>query len=744
MSCLKKIPKNSMNSQDKKVKRTVITAKNTKTSKEDGNHDQNTNKNKTYFTQKQIESSIYRLSRVKNNIGSNRTFEKEIQEPFSSSFFRDHPEMLDMRTPSEKLTEYYSKFNQNTESSNQKNKLTKIEQIKLLSQIIILEEMVHGINSFDVLKVHVMLASLYNRTHKPEPAKRHLENAKQIQQELQQIEMAESKLSKNHQISNQKSESNYTKEDERAIIDEIAIEYANSILLITKSKSGNATKNLTNVILSLSSFDETSNLEDWLIGRKNLAQARLLFLQQKFEESFKAYEKVLSIYSKNVKITRRPKKDHEIEQIEEFADLKLESAENLSMIIQRQMNIHFQSLDAINELINQINYGLDYYSEIYHMYSTINFEDQQDKTTSFIRKLEGYLDELEIRKQLNPPLPQESEQNNNETNINNNSNSEHLEEQHPEQVEQIKTVNLEPNIDPETIIDDISTPINTIANETQNHDLNDQEIELHNTQNEIDSTKDNKGCIKEETECNNNLLNISILNKLIDNTADNDEMRKEQSISSDNKEETVLCQDNINHDSQSNSSTSKKKMEGANRVYNQSLNDDSKQSNENGENIDPNQNNNAESDEETFVDDHVSEGIESRNIDDTENQIKSLSDKENEIPNENESFINDHENRAVIDDKIGSGNDILSSTDNDKNDIHNSEIISNDEKDNPNANKNEGNSSENSNKDSENTENDAQKDLSTKSNETNSTDTSNENSDSKNDIQLDDPFLDDE
>ena len=520
-----------MSHKEKKVKRIVINASNTKKINNDhnknGNNQSNPNQNfpthlRLPLSQQQMETSSYRLSRVRNDDFSNRFVENEIKESFCFSFFRDNPDMLDTRPPSVKLFEYYEKlgipidtiraqnkgyqkngkikvnsddiikFNNDVKYSHSDNfslisypfdlptNFTRKEKIQLLSQMIPLELIVHGKDSFELLRAHIMIAYYYNTTRKPQPAIRHLNEARKIQGKVTDTsnsknssKLSPSTISKSSRMSRKTSPSSIksqkkiisrqheynqkesvssddfyqNKEIEKEIDDEISIEFSNAYLMLAMNNSTSSSSKsiyIKNAIISLSRFvdqsennnDNSQHLNDHLILRKDLAYARLLFVQKKYEESAKIYENILfnntnssnnENESKTSKNDRNDLYNHQIkndqkiineavklDELIESADLKIEAAENINMIIKNQFNIikekrrkirSSRDFDDINyeDLIDDIDYALDLYYEARDSYEEAGLDENFEECENIIQKLEkekeevySILDQLQI------------------------------------------------------------------------------------------------------------------------------------------------------------------------------------------------------------------------------------------------------------------------------------------------------------------------------------------------------------
>lgn len=503
-----------MSSREKKVKRIVISASNIKKSNNDDLKNNCNNKQiaresgntntQSHFTVQQMQTSRYRLSRVRNNLSNNRAIESEFKETFCSKYFKNNPDMLDTRPPSIKLIEYYEKLGINDDkrisqdrtvisenikfkinndeickfdirekhnnqdnisfsctslSSDFSSSFTRKEKIQLLSQMLPLETMVHGINSFENLRAHVLLAHFYNRTNKPQPAIRHLNEAQKIQLKIFKVSKqddltvlsptAPSRSSKtsrktspssirsrkrspnkqqecDSQFSNQIGFFNLTEEQENDVDDEISIEYANAHLMIAMDHSTPASsrsKHIQDATINLSRFndqlinnqDNVSQKNDHLIYQKNLAKARLLFLQKKFDDSAKYFDSVLTNIdnlsnsnnpeneSKSSKSYQKEKKiilneAVKLDELEESAGIKIEAAENIKMIIRSQMNIikatgrtiktSTDENDRYENLLDDIDYALDLYCEARDAYYDIGLDDEEEDCIEQIRQLE--------------------------------------------------------------------------------------------------------------------------------------------------------------------------------------------------------------------------------------------------------------------------------------------------------------------------------------------------------------------
>ena len=406
-----------MSNRVKKVKHIVINASNIKKIKNDHNKNDNNNQpsnnnpptnTRLPLTQQQMETSSYRLSLVRNNAINNRFVETEIKESFCTSFFRDNPEMLDTRPPSIKLYEYYEKLGLYIDNNSVQSKATyqKNRKVKINSDDIIKfnndVKYSHSDNFSLMSYQRYVHTNFYNRMRKPHPAIRHLNEAQKIQEKILNIsnprnpsKYSPSSIEKSSRTSRKASPSSIrskrrsiykhqeydqqlsvkadgyhlNEEAEKEIDDEISIEFSNAYLMLAMDDSTSSSaksKYTKNAIISLSKFIEESdntNSEsnnDHLKLRKDLAQARLLYVQKKFEESARYYENVLfsitntSTNENESKTSKSDKKSSydiqfkdenkglneavKLDELEETADLKIEAAENIKMIIKGQFN----------------------------------------------------------------------------------------------------------------------------------------------------------------------------------------------------------------------------------------------------------------------------------------------------------------------------------------------------------------------------------------------------------------------
>lgn len=126
------------------------------------------------LTQRDMDSSCHRLSRVPQKFSTSKAIQSEKSEPFAVSYFKNNPEAAsDIRPPDEKLQEIELALNNDD--------LEPSEKFSLLVQQKALRFISFGENSPDACRSMIAIGQFYNQQKRPESAIRHLEQAKKLE-----------------------------------------------------------------------------------------------------------------------------------------------------------------------------------------------------------------------------------------------------------------------------------------------------------------------------------------------------------------------------------------------------------------------------------------------------------------------------------------------------------------------------------------------------------------------------------
>ena len=216
------------------------------------------------LTQRETENSAHRLSRTPQ-IYSSKTNQTDKNETYATSFFKNHPEAVDIRPPNEKLDEIDAQIGPDLEPS---------ELFTLLMKQKSLRYIVYGENSKESLESHLALGNFYNDQHRQESAIRHLEKAKSLS-ENQDIEI----------------------DDETQI--KIAVSLAESHL---DSRGTNKKLDNSHINAASKAIQPAANAEiedEQLRCRRDLVKARILAARGRYDDSLQEYESALSAMDEN-------------------------------------------------------------------------------------------------------------------------------------------------------------------------------------------------------------------------------------------------------------------------------------------------------------------------------------------------------------------------------------------------------------------------------------------------------------
>ena len=206
-----------------------------------------------------MDSSVHRLSRVREQYKANKAVKDESHESFVLTYYQQKPEEMDTRSPDEKLSEI--------RESLQNDDLPQEERHRLLSQQKQLCYFAHGEDSPEMMRCEKDLGLYYNRNHRPASAVRHLTAARNLEQK------------------------NNVEPEERM---EIAVEIAEACLAlrdVNKRQETMKKMTLANDALQPVMDTEVENLQ--LMYRRDLAQARITTTRGRFEQALEQYNKAL-------------------------------------------------------------------------------------------------------------------------------------------------------------------------------------------------------------------------------------------------------------------------------------------------------------------------------------------------------------------------------------------------------------------------------------------------------------------
>ena len=211
------------------------------------------------MNRKDLDSSVHRLSRVREQYKSNKAVQDERHESFVLNYYKANPQEMDTRAPEEKLKEIQDRLNEDDVEGEERH--------RLLSQQKQLCYFAHGEDSAEMISCEKQLGMYYNRNKRPASAVRHLQKAQQLQQ-TNNIDPEESM--------------------------EIAVEKAEAHLSLRDvNKRQETMKHMTQAAEALKpTLDvEVENLR--LMYRRDLAQARVTTTRGRFERALEQYEKAV-------------------------------------------------------------------------------------------------------------------------------------------------------------------------------------------------------------------------------------------------------------------------------------------------------------------------------------------------------------------------------------------------------------------------------------------------------------------
>lgn len=243
-------------------------------------------KKQGYVSQRDMDGSAHRLSKPADKFAANRAVPSEKPEPYCVVYFRNNPDAVDIRPPTEKLEELKNKLDDDLEPS---VKFTTLIQIKSA------EYMLHGENSAEALRAHAKLGFFYNENLRPQSALRHLEKAHML-------------------------ERTNTIEPEESI--EIAVETAQAhISLKNESKKNTTTRHVAQAEECLRPYYDTEIEDLHLRYKRDLVKARIFAAKKKYNEALELYETALQTLQE----------EYDNEETPEEAKLYVEMAETAAL-----------------------------------------------------------------------------------------------------------------------------------------------------------------------------------------------------------------------------------------------------------------------------------------------------------------------------------------------------------------------------------------------------------------------------
>ena len=244
-----------------------------------------------------------------------KIYQDKFDDKFCTTFFKNHPDYLDLRSPKEKL----KCLNEILETED----LEPGERFVVLSQMVVLQDFIHGGKSVENLRAEAELGFFYNENLSPVQALKHLDKAHSLEKK-NQIEVEESI--------------------------KIAVEIAKAHLLLRKSGKDHLKQ--ANSILKPYFYTEISDIQ--LRFDRDLARSRILAAQRKYDLALESYE--------DARLTLREIYDDNDSQPE--AELYLEMA---------------QMLEKARIIPDHREKAAECYMKAHQIYMNIGNEEEADK-----------------------------------------------------------------------------------------------------------------------------------------------------------------------------------------------------------------------------------------------------------------------------------------------------------------------------------------------------------------------------
>ena len=306
------------------------------------------------LTQRDMDSSCHRLSRVPQKFSTSKAIQAEKSEPYAVSYFKNNPEAAqDIRPPDEKLQEI--------EQSLQDPNLDASTKFALLIQQKALRFISYGETSPEAVYSYSAIGTFYNENHRPESAIRHLNKAKSLI-----------------------DESGVEVEEEDQV--QIAVELATAHLTYKTTKHTNEAYN------ALNPYIETKIEDQYYVHMRALDMAKILNFKGEHEEADDYYNQACSTYEQAHEYEQN-NQDYAQKSNELWAKLYVEAADNA-------------------EEAEKISAAKDYYKEAANKFEAAGKEDMANSLQEKIKELE---EEEEREKALRQEEEEEQrEQNDNE------------------------------------------------------------------------------------------------------------------------------------------------------------------------------------------------------------------------------------------------------------------------------------------------------------------------------------------
>lgn len=224
-----------------------------------------TAQNQRKMNQREANASAYRLSKPSQKFGNNNSTNSRNVDTYANSFFKAHPDEVDLRPPTEKLEELNNQFEENLEPAEKFNLLMKQKSLRY---------MVYGDNSKEAMDSHLALGIFYHEQNRPDSAIRHLEKAKEL------------------------SESGDFEIDEETKLT-IAIELCESHLSIRSANKRTDNSHINAAYKKLQPFLNEDIENDHLRMRRDLAKGRIYAAKGRYQQSIEAYEASTQLMNQN-------------------------------------------------------------------------------------------------------------------------------------------------------------------------------------------------------------------------------------------------------------------------------------------------------------------------------------------------------------------------------------------------------------------------------------------------------------
>jgi hypothetical protein len=245
----------------------------------------------TRLNQRDLDSSCYRLSRVRGQFVISKACKSDPPGSFSITYFSQNP--IDTRPPKEKLEEIDSKLSEGN--------LERDEQFTLIVQKRILCQLIYGEISPEFLRATTELAQFYNSHNKPDSASRNLIKAP-----------------------TQAKQVNLTEEDEFAL----AVELADANLNASAPSKLEKAKQVALADIQLTPYASYESPNKLNCFRRDLCLARIRSFRTKWEESLEFYELALRAYPEtHPEPEKGPEEESPEEKTPDEANIYLEAAQ---------------------------------------------------------------------------------------------------------------------------------------------------------------------------------------------------------------------------------------------------------------------------------------------------------------------------------------------------------------------------------------------------------------------------------